>query len=263
MSDAPEVPLVPLPGGGQMPIVGLGTWRLGGDDAETAVTAALATGYRHIDTAVMYGNELEVGRALAASGLGRDEVFLTTKLRPSDAGREADVLRKSLRDLRTEYVDLWLVHWPPDHAYDRRALWNEVRRIRDEGLVKDIGVSNFELSQIDDLIESTGEAPAVNQIRWSPSWYDSDVLTGHKARGIPVEGYSPLKDTDLADPVITEIAGAHGVTPAQVVLRWHLEHGITVIPKSQRAERMAANLNLFGFSLTEPEVARMDQLGSS
>jgi diketogulonate reductase-like aldo/keto reductase len=262
MSQAREVPVVPLPGDAQLPMVGLGTWKLTGYQAEAAVTAALAAGYRHLDTAVMYGNEAEIGSALAASGLGRDEVFLTTKIRPSDIGKEPAVLRKSLRALRTDYVDLWLVHWPPQRPQLVRQLWNEVRKLRDEGLARAIGVSNYDLTQIDDLIESTGEGPAVNQVRWSPARYDPDVLVGHKARGIVLEGYSPLKDTSLTDPVISQVAAAHGVSAAQVVLRWHIEHGIPVIPKSERPERIAANIDLFGFALTPAEVASIDELGA-
>lgn len=261
MSDAQEVPAVQLAGGGQMPVIGFGTWRLSGQKAETAVAAALAAGYRHIDTATMYGNEAEIGSALGDSGLARDEVFLTTKIRPSDIGREPSVLRKSLRALRTDYVDLWLVHWPPNRAQQRMQLWNELRRLRDEGLVRAIGVSNYDLAQIDDLISATGEGPAVNQVRWSPSRHDPAVLAGHQERGVVLEGYSPLKDSKLSDPVIAGIAADHGVTAAQVVLRWHLEHGIPVIPKSQHPERIAANLDLLGFSLTQDEVARIDALG--
>jgi diketogulonate reductase-like aldo/keto reductase len=262
MSQPPDVPQVTLPGGGAMPVIGLGTWKLTGDQAERAVRAALAAGYRHLDTAVMYGNEAEIGSALASSGLDREELFLTTKIRPSDLGHESAVLRRSLRALRTDHLDLWLVHWPPDRSQPRRQIWNELRRLRDEGLVKAIGVSNYDLAQIDDLIKATGEAPAVNQVRWSPPHHDPAVLAGHAERGVVLEGYSPLKDTDLDAVPIAAAAKAHGVTPAQVVLRWHLEHDIPVIPKSSSPERMAANLDLLGFSLSADEVAAIDALGS-
>jgi 2,5-diketo-D-gluconate reductase A len=262
MSQAPAVPAAELPGGGRIPLVGFGTWRLSGDQAETAVATALEVGYRHLDTAVMYGNEAEIGSALAASGLDRAEVFLTTKIRPSDLGREPAVLRRSLRDLRTDYVDLWLVHWPPQRPLQRQQLWNEARRLRDEGLTRAIGVSNYDLGQIDELIKATGEAPAVNQVRWSPARFDPGELAGHQARGVILEGYSPIKDTRLSDPALTQIAAAHGVSPAQVVLRWHLEHGIPVIPKSAQPERIAANLDLFGFTLSPAEVASINALGA-
>lgn len=255
------MPDLPLPGGGQLPVVGFGTWRLSGDQAETATAAALRAGYRHIDTAVMYGNEAEIGVALAGSGLSRAKVFLTTKIRPSDLGRESAVLRRSLRELRTDYVDLWLAHWPPQRPQERRQLWNAARELRDEGLTRAIGVSNYSLGEIDDLIAATGEAPAVNQVRWSPGRFDPAQLAGHRDRGVILEGYSPIKDTRLSDPVLTQIAANHDVTPAQVVLRWHLEHGIPVIPKSARPDRITANFDVFGFTLTEAEVASIDALG--
>ncbi|HXW88528.1 MAG TPA: aldo/keto reductase [Streptosporangiaceae bacterium] len=257
-----HVPAVTLPGG-RMPEVGFGTWRLRADQARLAVRAALAVGYRHIDTATMYGNEDEIGQALADSGVSRSDVFLTTKIRPSDVGRERAVLRRSLRALATDYLDLWLVHWPPPHRADRHQLWNELLAIKAEGYVRDVGVSNFSLPQIDELTTSTGQAPAVNQIDWGPVRYDASVLAGHAERGIAVEGYSGLKNTRLGDPVLAKIAAAHGVTTAQAVLRWHLEHDVTVIPKSANPDRIAINFDLFGFRLTAEEVARIDNLAAS
>ena len=243
-----------------MPEVGFGTWKLRGDQARTAVREALAVGYRHVDTATMYGNEEEIGQALADSGLARADVFLTTKIRPSDLGKERSVLRRSLRALGTDYLDLWLVHWPPSRQADRHQLWNELLAIKAEGHVRDVGVSNYSLAQIDELTSSTGQAPAVNQIDWGPDRYDARVLVGHAERGIAVEGYSGLKNTSLDDPVLAKMAAGHGVTTAQVVLRWHLEHDITVIPKSARPDRIAANFDLFGFELTPDEVASIDTL---
>jgi 2,5-diketo-D-gluconate reductase A len=255
-----DVPLVKLPGGGQLPMVGFGTWRLRGRAAHAAVLNALEAGYRHVDTATMYANEAEVGQALRDSGLPRAGVFVTTKIRSTDAGRVRAVLAASLRALGTDYLDLWLVHWPPARASERRRLWGELREVQAEGYARDIGVSNFSLAQIDDLISDSGQPPAVNQIDWGPAFYDAGVLAGHADRGIAVEGYSPLKNTNLADPVLTSIAAAHGVTAGQVVLRWHLEHNITVIPKSARPERIAANLDLLGFSLSAEQVAAIDGL---
>jgi 2,5-diketo-D-gluconate reductase A len=254
-----DVPVATLPGG-QMPQVGFGTWKLRGDQARTAVREALAAGYRHIDTATMYGNEEEIGQALVDSGVDRAEVFVTTKIRPSDLGRERTVLRKSLRALGTDYLDLWLVHWPPPRRADRHQMWNELLAIKAEGYVRDVGVSNYSLSEIDELTQSTGQVPAVNQIDWGPDHYDASVLAGHAERGIAVEGYSGLKNTNLDDPVLVKIAAVHGVTAAQVVLRWHLEHDVTVIPKSARPDRIAANLDLLGFRLTPDQVASIDAL---
>ena len=260
--DASEVPAVPLRGGGQMPMVGFGTWPMRGYQAQAAVAAALAAGYRHIDTATMYANEADIGHAVADSGLDRAEVFLTTKLRASDTGRERAVLRGSLRALGTGYVDLWLVHWPPRRPQAGRRMWRELLALRDEGLVRAVGVSNYSLAQIDDLISETGEAPEVNQVHWNPRRFDPAVLAGHRERGIAVVGYSPLKDAGLGDPVLAQIATAHGVTPAQVLLRWNLEHQVTVIPKSADPARMGVNLDLLGFALDPAEVDRIDRLAA-
>ena len=242
-----------------MPMLGFGTWLLRGKAGREALRAALGAGYRHIDTATMYGNEADVGHVLASSGLARDRVFITTKLPSGKVGRERATLAASLRALGTDYVDLWLVHWPPP---DRKLIgvWCEFLALRDEGRARAIGVSNYSLAQIDRLIEATGQAPAVNQISWSPGRYDAALLAGHRERGIAVEGYSPLKGTRLRDPALAEIAARHQVTPARVVLRWHLEHGITVIPKSSHPDRIKSNFDLLSFSLTPAEVARLDHL---
>jgi 2,5-diketo-D-gluconate reductase A len=244
-----------------MPMVGFGTWKLRGGEARASVTAALHTGYRHIDTATMYGNEAEVGQALRDSGIDRAEVFVTTKIRASDSSRARSVLDHSLRALGTGYLDLWLIHWPPSSKAESRRLWSELLEFQASGQVRNVGVSNYSLTEIDDLTRHSGQAPAVNQIDWGPTLYDGGVLAGHAERGIAVEGYSGLKNTRLDDPVLAKIAAAHGVTTAQVVLRWHLEHDVTIIPKSSRPERIAANLDLLGFTLTPAEVASIDALG--
>jgi diketogulonate reductase-like aldo/keto reductase len=243
-----------------MPLVGFGTWKLRHGQARASVVAALHVGYRHVDTATMYANEAEVGQAIADSGLDRADVFVTTKIRPSDARRARDILQQSLRSLQTDYLDLWLVHWPPARRADSRQLWDELLSVQAEQLVRDVGVSNYSLAEIDDLAKTSGHSPAVNQIDWGPTLYDGQVLTGHAERGIAVEAYSSLKNTNLNDPVLARIGAAHGVTTAQVVLRWHLEHDVTVIPKSVHPGRIAANFDLLGFSLTPDEVAAIDEL---
>jgi len=259
MAEATAVPVTALPNGVDMPMIGFGTWGLRGRDGRAALRAALDTGYRHIDTATMYGNESDVGAVLAESGLSRLDVFITTKLPPRRAGREHATLAESLRALGTDRVDLWLIHWPVPGPM-LSEVWRDFLALRDQGCVRAVGVSNYSLAQIDRLIESTGQAPAVNQIPWSPARHDPALLAGHAERGVAVEGYSPLKGTNLDHPVLAGIAASHGVTPAQVVLRWHLEHGITVIPKSSHPERVTANFDLLGFSLTPEEVERIDGL---
>jgi 2,5-diketo-D-gluconate reductase A len=252
-------PAVALDPGGAMPLVGLGTWQMTGARCQAAVRAALDVGYRHIDTATMYGNEREVGRAVRDSGVPREQVFVTTKLPPGAAGRERRTLDASLRALGTDHVDLWLVHWPP-RGRALLSTWEELLAARDRGLARAVGVSNYRPAQLDELIAATGVAPQVNQIPWAPALYDAALLGEHRRRGVVLEGYSPFKNTDLGHPVLVEIAARHGVTPAQVVVRWHVDHQVVVIPKSATPERIAANLDVFGFSLTEEELARIDGL---
>jgi 2,5-diketo-D-gluconate reductase A len=259
MARMTDIPVVDLGRGVAMPMVGFGTWQLGGRRGYEAIRSALDVGYRHIDTATMYRNESEVGRAIKDSNLDRGEVFITTKLPSGNAGRARATLSDSLTALGTDHVDLWLVHWPPRGRVSA-PLWQEFLVLRDEGLCRSVGVSNYSIAQIDELVAATGEQPAVNQIPWSPAQYDPALLAAHADRGVHVEGYSPLKGTRLRDPVLAEIAASHHVTPAQVVLRWHLELGITVIPKSARRDRIESNLDLFGFSLTPEEVARISRL---
>jgi len=257
---APTIPTVALRGV-DIPVLGLGTWQSEGDDAERAVHHALGAGYRHIDTATGYGNEAQVGRGLASSGVARGEVFLTTKMPPDRAGRERETLETSLRDLGVESVDLWLVHWPPNKQATPDT-WQRFIELRDEGLARAIGVSNYSIAQIDELIEVTGEAPALNQIPFSPSDWDADLVAAHAQRGVVLEGYSPFKRTNLEDPTLTEIASAHGVNAAQIVLRWHVEHGVVVIPKSTTPARIDANLEAVNFTLSSDEVARIDRLST-
>jgi len=254
-----EIPAVDLGHGVAMPMVGFGTWQLHGELAYEAVRHALQAGYRHIDTATMYRNEEQVGRALADSRIDRADVFITTKLLSGSAGRARAAIAESLKALDTDYVDLWLVHWPPR---DRHLvpLWRDFLAVRDDGLARAIGVSNYSVRQIDDLAEATGERPAVNQISWSPSRYDADLLTAHNARHVALEGYSPLQGTRLRDRTLVSIAAKYGVAPAQVVLRWHIDTGVIVIPKSVRPERIEQNLDLFTFSLTPEEVTRLNRL---
>lgn len=250
---------VTLAGGVDMPLVGFGTWQLRGRAGYEAVRHALEVGYRHLDTATMYGNEAEIGRAVRDSGVPREELFLTTKLQPGDAGRERGVLDASLSALDSDYLDLWLIHAPPRERAGA-ATWERFLELAQEGLVRAVGVSNYGVEQLDLLTEATGQAPAVNQLPWSPPRHDPQVLAAHRERGVVLEGYSPLKGTRLDAPVLAEIADRHGVMSAQVVLRWHLEHGIPVIPKSGTPERIDHNADLFGFTLDPDEVARIDAL---
>ncbi|MCO8271227.1 aldo/keto reductase [Actinoplanes sp. TRM 88003] len=260
------IPALPLPKAAdgtpvEMPLLGFGTWQLHGDSAYQAVRDALEAGYRHLDTATMYGNEAEVGRALRDSGVQRDQVFITTKLPAERAGQERRTIEASLRDLGVDAIDLWLIHWPP-HRGRSVPVWQAFVEAREAGLTRAIGVSNYDSAEIDELTAETGVTPAVNQIRFGPSLYDPAVLTAHRERGVVLEGYSPFKTTNLHDPALTRIAATHGVDPARVVLRWHIQHEIVVIPKSKTPERIARNADLTNFVLTEEEMQAIDALGS-
>jgi len=250
-----------LPSGATMPLLGLGTWQITGVDATTATATALASGYRHLDTATVYRNETEVGAGLHSGGADRADVFVTSKLPPDRAGRERETLAASLAQLDTSYLDLWLIHWAPDTGAGV-DLWTEMISAQEDGLVRDIGVSNYTLEQVDELHRETGVLPAVNQIEWSPLMFDRSVLDGHRERGVVLEGYSALRGGTLDHPVIMGIAERLGRTPAQVVIRWHLEHGTVVIPKSTRPERIAANADV-DFALSPDDVVALDALGGS
>jgi diketogulonate reductase-like aldo/keto reductase len=250
---------VALAGGVELPLVGLGTWQMTGREAYDAVRYALDAGYRHIDTATMYRNEREIGRALHDSGLAREEVFLTTKLPAENAARARQTLEASLRALDVAAVDLWLIHWPTS---DRALVptWQALLAARAEGLARAVGVSNFSIDQIDRITSETGEVPALNQVPWSPFQHSADVLAQHEKRGVVLEGYSPFKRSDLRASALVGVAKTHGVTPAQVVLRWHLQHGIVVIPKSTTPARIDENLDVYGFDLSEEEMSTVDGL---
>jgi diketogulonate reductase-like aldo/keto reductase len=251
-----ENPKVTIAPGVEMPLLGFGTWMATGDDARRA----LEVGYRHIDTATFYGNEDQIGRALRDSGLPRDQVFITTKLPQGNGGRERETIEASLEALGLDQVDLWLIHWPPG-GRARPDIWQRFVEIAGAGLTRAIGVSNYDAALIDEITEATGVAPAVNQIPWSPALFDAGVVEALRGRGVALEGYSPFKTTDADDPVLKEIAMSHGVTSHQVILRWHIEHGFVVIPKSSNPKRIAANFDVFGFELTQEEVAQIDALG--
>jgi 2,5-diketo-D-gluconate reductase A len=247
---------------GRMPLLGFGTWQISNRDASQATAYALQAGYRHIDTATMYQNESGIGKALASVALPRESVFVTTKLPPAHAGRERRTLGESLTKLGLDYVDLWLVHWPPNGQAAPRV-WQQFIRAQQEGLAKAIGVSNYSLRQIDELIQVTGVVPQVNQIRWGPSLYDPAMVSGLQQRGVVLEGYSPFKVSNLKDPTLVSIATRHDATAAQVIVAWHIAHGFVVIPKSVRRERIVANAAGVRIELTPEDVAMIDNLSNA
>ena len=248
-----------LPGGGRMPLLGFGTWQLRGSEAVDAISCALEVGYRHFDTATVYDNQAEVGATLAGSGLGRDELFVTTKIPPDRAGQEDQILRDSLDKLGTDYLDLWLIHWPAGNGADV-DLWRVLLRALEDRRALAVGVSNYSLKQIDELARATGVMPDVNQIEWSPLLFDRAVLDGHRERGVVLEGYSALRGGTLEHPVIREIAERHRASTAQVIVRWHLQSGVVVIPKSANPDRIRGNADVDGLELSADDMARLNGL---
>ncbi|WP_114571434.1 aldo/keto reductase [Exiguobacterium flavidum] len=255
---------VTLNNGVKMPQLGYGVFKVPEEEVYEAVLTALKAGYRSIDTAMVYQNEAGVGRAIRDSGIPREEIFLTTKVWNKDQGYEETLtaFETSLGKLGVDYVDLYLIHWPmPKH--DRYVeTWKALENIYSNKKARAIGVSNFHVPHLERLLAETEIVPAVNQIELHPYLSQQEIRDYCKAHGIIVEAWSPLmKGRDaLNDPVITEIAEAHGKTPAQVILRWHLEHGIVAIPKSVTPHRIEENLDVFDFSLTTDEIARIDAL---
>lgn len=249
-----------LTNGTSIPLLGFGTWQITGDDAVRATTAALEAGYRHLDTATVYGNEAEVGRALAESGVAREDMFVTTKCPPGRVGRELETLRESLDMLRTDHVDLWLVHWSGKGSTNV-DMWRAFVEARELGLTREIGVSNFDAALIDEVTDATRVPPAIDQIEWSPLLFDAGTLQEHRERDVVVEGYSALRGGTLDHPAIVAIAERLDRTPAQVIIRWHLQHDVVVIPKSTHPERIRSNADVGGFTLAEEDMATLDALG--
>ena len=263
-ADTPRAPhpVRDLGDGIMMPLLGFGTWQIPrGREAEQAVSWALEAGYRHIDTATVYRNERNVGDALRQSGIPRDEVFVTTKwmpMRPNPA-RELD---RSLTRLGLDYVDLYLIHWPMP-GLDRRG-WHGLEALHAEGRARAIGVSNFGVDRLTRLLAEAARRPAVNQVQFSPVHYRRQLLEYCTRQGIAVEAYSPLdRGRALADPTIAAVAKRQGRQPAQVMLRWAIQRGLSVIPKSTRRERIRANAAVFDFTLSDADMAALDALDTS
>lgn len=243
---------VTLNNGVEMPVIGFGVYQIPPEDTERAVTEALAAGYRSLDTAAAYRNEEAVGRAVAASGIPREDLFLTTKLWVSDAGEDGArrAFETSLRKLGTEYADLYLIHQPYG---DVHGSWRAMEALHHEGRIRAVGVSNFHSDRLVDLIDHNDVTPAVNQIETHPFFQRTAEQELMRGRGVQIESWGPFAEGRhnlFADPLLTGIAAAHGRTVAQVVLRWLVQRGVVVIPKSVRAERMAENLDIFDFALT-------------
>lgn len=251
--------------GNGMPWLGLGVYMASaGSTCLRAVRHALSIGYRHVDTAAFYGNEGAVGRAVRESGLKRDEVFVVTKLWNSDQGYASAIkaCEGSLAKLKLDYIDLYLIHWPEPRK--RLDSWRALTELRKQGKCRSIGVSNYTIAHLNELAAQSEVVPTVNQVEFSPFLFQRELLDFCRARRIQLEAYCPLtRGAKLSDPVVRSVASRHGKTPAQVLLRWALQHEVVVIPKSAQPARIEENAGLFDFCLDDRDMAALDGLNSN
>ncbi|WP_337063312.1 aldo/keto reductase [Kineococcus sp. G2] len=258
---APSVPQLTFNNGVTVPQLGFGVWQVGDDEVVPAVETALEAGYRHIDTAAIYGNEAGVGRAIANSGIARDELFVTTKLWNAEQGHDSTLraFDASLERLGLDAVDLYLIHWPVPKADAYVDTWKAFEKIYADGRARAIGVSNFEPHHLERLAGEADVVPAVNQVELHPFLQQAQLRADDARRGIVTEAYSPLSSGKgvIDDPTITALAQAHGKTPAQVVLRWHVQLGNLVIPKSVTPQRIRENIDVFDFELSDADMAQI------
>ncbi|GAA1964136.1 aldo/keto reductase [Microbacterium aquimaris] len=260
-----NIPLIELNDGHRIPQLGYGVFKVPAEDTERAVSEALEVGYRHIDTAAIYGNEQGVGAAIAASGIARDELYITTKLwNDRHHGDEPDrAIAESLDKLGLDAVDLYLVHWPTPAKDDYVHAWEKMVGIRERGLARSIGVSNHLVEHLDRIVAATDVVPSVNQIELHPAYQQREITAWAVAHGTVIESWGPLgqgKYDLFAAAPIAEAAEATGKTPAQVVLRWHLQKGFVVFPKSVRRARLEENLDVFDLELSDAQVAAIDAM---
>lgn len=257
------MPTITLNNGVNMPAIGYGVFQVPDTETERAVTNALAAGYRSIDTAAIYGNEAGVGRALAAADLPREELFITSKVWIDDLGFEQTLAAydASLAKLGLDYLDLYLIHWPAPEKGLYLDSWRALEQLLASGRVRAIGVSNFVPEQLQQILDLGGIVPAVNQVELHPALQQREIQEFNAAHGIVTEAWSPLaQGAVLGEQAVTDIAAAHGRTPAQVILRWHLQQGRIIIPKSVTPARIAENLDIRGFVLTDTQIAALDAL---
>lgn len=254
---------IALNDGARIPQVGLGVWQTPNDEAAPAVKAALSAGYRHVDTAAVYENEEGVGEGIRQSGIDRSEIYLTTKLWNTEQGYDQTLkaFDASLKRLGTDYVDLYLIHWPSAHRGLFVDTWKAFVKLKEEGRAKSIGVSNFYPEHIEKIVAETGVTPAINQIELHPDFQQREARAFHEKHGIATQSWSPLGQGKLlGHPAIADIAAKLGRTPAQVIIRWHIDNGLVVIPKSVTPSRIAENFNVFDFKLSAEDLDTLNGL---
>lgn len=265
MTTSAPTPTIALNDGVSIPQLGFGVFKVDPDETERIVLDALEVGYRHIDTAAIYGNEVGVGRAIAASGIPRDELFITTKLWNSDQGTQSafDAMDVSLEKLGLDHVDLYLIHWPTPKRDLYLESWLALEQIKERGKTRSIGVSNFQNPHLDRVIAASSTVPAINQIELHPAFQQRDVTTHNRSLGVHIEAWGPLgqgKYPLLEEEALVNAGNAHGKSPAQVAIRWHLQHERIIFPKSNSRERIAENFQVFNFELSTAEMAAIDSL---
>ncbi len=263
MTNATEVPVLTLHDGVEMPQLGFGVFQIPPEETQERVEEALAAGYRHVDTAAAYRNEAGVGAAIAAGGVRREDVFVTTKLWNSEQGYDSTLraFEKSIERLGTGHVDLYLIHWPLPSRDLFLDTWRAFERIKEEGGARSIGVSNFRVEDLERLEAEAEQRPTVNQIELHPRLQQAELRAWHADHDVATEAWSPLAQGDLLeDGTVETIAAHHDATPAQVILRWHLQTGNVVIPKSVTPERIRENFDLFDFALSEDDMAAIERL---
>ena len=254
-------PTISLNDGNIIPQLGFGVWQVPNEEAAKVVGTAISTGYRSIDTAAIYGNEIGVGKAIAASPVQRTQLFITTKLWNDHHTNARSALNESLSRLGLDHVDLYLIHWPKPRQNAYVEAWKALVKLREEGRAKSVGVSNFTVSHLKRIIDATGVAPSVNQIELHPRFQQKKLAAYHTEHGIITESWSPLgQGTLLENPTLKALAQKHGRTPAQVVIRWHLDRGYIVIPKSVTPTRIRENFDVFDFSLDADDLAKIAAL---
>jgi 2,5-diketo-D-gluconate reductase A len=261
---ATPIPTIPLNDGHSIPLLGLGTWPMSDAEAAESVPTALEMGYRQVDTAAKYENEVGVGRGLASSGVSRDELYVVTKLRGSEQGYESakDALGRSLERLGLDYVDLYLIHWPLPRLDKYVDSFRAMVELKEQGLIRSVGVSNFTRSHLERLIDEVGVVPAVNQIQLSPATARREIRAFHEEIGVVTQAWSPLgrQHRLVGDPTIEALAEEYERTPAQVMLRWEVQQGIVTIPKSTDPERQRSNASVFDFELGDEAMERLATL---
>jgi 2,5-diketo-D-gluconate reductase A len=256
-------PIIKLHDGNLMPQLGLGVWQASNEDVVTAIEKALETGYRHIDTAAIYQNEVGVGNALAATPVPRNELFITTKLWNDDQDNPQQALEESLKKLQLDYVDLYLIHWPEPRQNKFVEAWRKLLKLKEQGLAKSVGVCNFHIPHLQRLLDETGSAPVVNQIELHPLLQQRQLHAWNATHNIATESWSPLAQGGkgvFEHDVISKLAAKYEKTPAQIVIRWHLDCGLIAIPKSVTPKRIVENFNVFDFRLDKDELSQIAKL---